>query len=458
MKTVEPSQRRRLSDKTTSGLLLIVVLLAWGSARAERLVTLDQAYALALKNHPTMALLRERVRQAEAARYRAWSALKPVATFSGTFTHYDQEIALEFPEITVDPTTGALSFGDSESIVIQEQNQFGFNAVARLPLFVGPAYPGIGVARKQVELARKTQMRSRQDFLLQVARGYYVVVKQKEVVRALQNKVTVNEKHLAAARARFQVGQSPRATVLRADLVNTQDQQQLRVQKNLLLAARKQLAILLGTAEAVAVKRPAEPPSSEGAGKEALEAALARRYDVQASALGVKLAQQGKEAIWWGFLPNLDLTWLYRWSETAGFAEERGSWNLMFTLNVPIYDGGIRYANLQESQAKVREAALQKRLLEQRVESEIVELRAQVDSANAGVISAGKAMELARTTSEDMEASFEAGVATQLDVLDANQRVLEAELQLTQSLFDRDLARLSLRHSLGQYDPVAGMD
>jgi outer membrane protein TolC len=424
-------------------LLLIVVLLAWGSARAERLVTLDQAYALALENHPTMAMLRERVRQAEAARYRAWSALKPVASFSGTFTHYDQEIALE---------AGAMSF------VIQEQNQFGFNALARLPLFVGPAYPGIGVARKQVELARKTQMRSRQDFLLQVARGYYVVVKQKEVVRALLNKVSVNEKHLAAARARFSVGQSPRSTVLRADLVNTQDQQQLRVQQNLLLAARKQLAILLGTAEAVSVKRPAEPPSSEGTKRDTLEAALARRYDVQASTLGVKLAQQGKEAIWWGFLPSLDLTWLYRWSETAGFADQRGSWNLMFSLNVPIYDGGIRYANLQESQAKVREAALQKRLLEQRVESEIVELRAQVASANAGVISAGKAMELARTTSEDMEASFEAGVATQLDVLDANQRVLEAELQLTQSLFDRDLARLSLSHALGQYDPVAGMD
>ena len=57
---------------------LALALLSLGPpARAQKLVTLERAYALALKNHPSIQMLQERVKQAEAARYRAWSRLKP---------------------------------------------------------------------------------------------------------------------------------------------------------------------------------------------------------------------------------------------------------------------------------------------------------------------------------------------------------------------------------------------
>jgi outer membrane protein TolC len=284
-----------------------------------------------------------------------------------------------------------------------------------------------------------------------VARAYYLVVSQKEVVTALQNKVKVDEKHLAAAKARFEVGQSPRSEVLRADLVATQDKQQLRTQTNTLHAARRQLALLVGLKGSVDVKRPAEPASTDGE----VGQALAVRHDYQATDVAIKLARQGKDTVWWGFLPLLDLSWLYRWSETEGFAGERGAWQLMFTLNVPIYDGGVRYANLREASAKLREAESQRRALALQIESEIVKLRSDVESANAGVVSARKALELAKTTASDMEVSFEAGAVTQLDVLDANQRLLDAELALTAQIFQRDLARLALTHALGKFDPEA---
>ena len=432
--------------------LIALLLLLPAGARAERVVTLEQAYALALRNHPSIQLLRERVRQAEAARYKAWSALKPTFTFQGTYTHFDEEIVVDFSEMMK-----ALGLNiPSEPTVLQKQDQFGFQAVANLPVFRGPAYPSIGLARKQVRLAELGEIRSRQDFLQQVARAYYMVVSQKEVVQALQNKVTVDLKHLGAAKARFEVGQAPRSTVLRADLVATQDQQQLRVQRNNLHVARRQLAILLGLSGSVEVKRPAEPATVKAQGGKMIDEALTVRRDYHASLLSVELAHQAKDTVWWGFAPSLDLTWLYRWTEAAGFATKKGMWNLMLTLNVPIYDGGIRYANLRESHAKLRQAEEQRRALAQEIEASIVKLRGDMDSAEAGVVSARKALELARTTASDMEVSFEAGAVTQLDVLDANQRLLDAELALTAQIFQRDLARLALTHALGKFDPEGG--
>jgi len=102
----------------------------------------------------------------------------------------------------------------------------------------------------------------------------------------------------------------------------------------------------------------------------------------------------------------------------------------------------------------IREARAQRRALAQRIESDIVKLKADLASAEAGVISARKAVKLARTTAGDMDASFSVGAATQLDVLDASHRRLEAEIQLTRSLYQRDLARLALAHAMGVFDPA----
>ena len=69
---------------------LLAILLASipFSAAAQDQLTLDQAYEQAVKQSPTLELLKQRVAQAEAARLKAWAALKPTAAFQGTFKHY----------------------------------------------------------------------------------------------------------------------------------------------------------------------------------------------------------------------------------------------------------------------------------------------------------------------------------------------------------------------------------
>jgi outer membrane protein TolC len=430
--------------------LCLMVLLVASPASAGQKISLHQAYDLALKSNPTLRILKERVVQAEAVRYKAWSAIKPTAAFQGTFTHYDQEIIVDLAKSSPVPIAGM------EPVVMQEQNQFGFTALASVPLFRGPAYPRIGVTRKGVELARLTEIRSSQDFLLRVAQAYYLVVSREEAVRAIGHKVEVDRQNLSAAKAQFEVGQAARASVMRADLVLTQDEQNLYTQRNGLVAAKRQLGILLGVEGLVEAERPAEPAHPQGSDRALFEVALRERLDLKATDLGLQIAKQSRESIWWSFLPTLDMSWMYRWTEAAGFAGEKGSWNLMFTLGVPLYDAGVRYAELRESQSKILEALEQRRALGQQIESDIVRLRTDVESANSGVISARKAVTLARTTEEDMQASYTVGAVTQLDVLDASQRLLDAELQLTGSFYTRDLARLALSHAVGQFDPLRG--
>jgi len=289
-------------------LAVVLLLAAPRAAPADQAVSLEEAYRQAIRNNPTMAVLRERVAQAEAAHYRAFAMLKPTATFQGTFTHYDQEILLDFAA-----TFAALGLpvpAGIEPTVLQKQNQFGFMGVANLPLFRGPAYPRLDMAKRGVEVARLREIRSRQDFLLRVAQAYYVIVSRKDVVKALEVKLEIDRKHLAAARARFEVGQSPRAEVLRADLVATQDEQNLLVQRNGLDAARRQLGILLGLPGAVDAGRPAEPADPTRSDEEMVAAALERRADLKAADLALVIAKRSKKAVWWSFLPSVDAAFL----------------------------------------------------------------------------------------------------------------------------------------------------
>jgi len=236
--------------RITPPVIFLLLILDSHWVMGERL-TLDQAYALAIKNHPSIRILHERVAQADAAYYRSWSAIKPVLAFQGTFTHFDQEIAINMPM-------------SSAPIVMQKQKQFGFSTSAQLPLFNGPAYPKIGLAKNRLEVARLTEIRSQRDFLLRVAQAYYQVVSGKEAIKSLEHKLEVSQTNLSAAKTQFQVGKAARGAVMRAELVTTQDAQNLLAQRIALQAASKQLGILIGVPGPVEVERPAEPAELHG--------------------------------------------------------------------------------------------------------------------------------------------------------------------------------------------------
>jgi outer membrane protein TolC len=432
---------------------LAALLIPARPAAAESRLSLDQAYRTALRNNPTIAVLRERVVQSEVARYRAWSALKPTATFQGSYTR-QPEITVDFLSGLPDAFKALIPAGTNTANTFQKPDLFVLQLAASVPLVRAAAYPRIGAARTGVEVARLREVRSRQDFLLRIAQAYYLVVSREDAVKALETKLAVDRKHLAAAKDRLSVGQSPRSEVMRADLVATQDEQNLLAQRNALQAARRALAILIGVPGSPQVERPSEPASPQSSEDQMIAIARGARLDLKAAGLSVNVAEKSLKSVWMTFVPSLDLSAFYRYNTPVSSFTQQNLWAFTVTLSVPLYDAGQRYAELRDARSRLIEAQRQQEALNLDIEAELVRLRADLASATAGVVSARKAVALARTTLEDMEASFQVGAATQLDVLDAAQRALDADLQLTSSLFTRDLSRLSLLHAQGRFDPL----
>jgi outer membrane protein len=415
---------------------------------AARLVGLPEAYRLAMAKNPTLEAMEARIAAAEAERRRAWAQLKPTARVSGTFTHSRPEIIVDASAFSPPGTP------PGDPIVIQQQNQFGWQFEAGLPLFRGPAYQQLGVAKKGIVSARLRLERARQDYAVRVAQAYYAALGAREVVAALDDKVAVDRKNLEVARARLEVGRVTRSEVLRAELELVRDKQRRLQQQNALVAARRRVAILIGVDQTIRLERPQQPAmpalrEPEGAAAKAAE----HRVDLKALERDVAAARQGKKAVWWSFLPLLDLNVLYQWQEAAGFAGQRDSLAVVATLSLPLYEGGLRYAELDRARAREREAEAARRELLRQIAVRMADLTAELESAEAGIVSAKKGVALAEVTVQEMTARYEVGSATQLDLLDATQRQLQARIELTQSTYARDVARIALTHELGRFRP-----
>jgi outer membrane protein TolC len=188
-----------------------------------------------------------------------------------------------------------------------------------------------------------------------------------------------------------------------------------------------------------------------------IQLALKGRRDLQVAQLTLDIAEESKRDAWYRFLPSLVFTGMYRYADVKGFSDRYDSWNIGLALSVPLYDGGLRYAYLRESDSLIREATLQLQEKERQIKSEIRQLWLNMETAEANLVKARRSVELAKRQVELAKASYEAGTITNLEVLDANYMLFISEVSEAQEELNRNLAILRLQKSVRMFSPLGTM-
>jgi outer membrane protein len=173
-----------------------------------------------------------------------------------------------------------------------------------------------------------------------------------------------------------------------------------------------------------------------------------KRQDLAAAAAGVGAAKYAVQQALGQYAPSVTMnlsTYMYRQS----FPTE-SEWNVILTVNVPIFSAGQIEANVRTAWSQLRQAALRPRMIERQIlqdvriayenvllaENTLVELRTQVQAAADAYRQAGEA--------------FRAGVATSLEQLIAQDQLLTAQVQLNSQEFNYKAVYLSLLRVSGQ--------
>ncbi len=454
----------------------LALALAPSAARAERTLTLDEALQTAHRNNRDLRQARARIAQAHAGVLTAWSALLPVVTTQGKYTHNYKEVALPGNYFTAS-TTGladvlkgaaqqagqqplvdalqgfenTLAANTPATIVIQKGEQLDYVLAATVPLIVPYAYPALSASKRSEEASRANFDVTDAQVLYSTAQAYYACAGADELVEARRHAVVVAQKALDNARARLEAGVVNRVEVQRAELQLVRAQQSLVESQDTEVQAYTALATIMNMHEPVRVV-PAEAPPAEPPPVDTLTAqALQLRPEFVALDKTIASNRLTVSSNWWRWAPAVSAFGNVRAFNYAGFSGDQYSWAVGLQLDWTIYDGGIRDAQRKLAEAQRDENLARLDLLRDQVRDDVFNAERALKTRRRALETARRSLQLSKETLDLVQVQHDAGTATQLDLLQAQDNLVAAEVALAQARFDLALGGLSLERLSGAF-------
>jgi outer membrane protein TolC len=127
----------------------------------------------------------------------------------------------------------------------------------------------------------------------------------------------------------------------------------------------------------------------------------------------------------------------------------RGTFTVAGQVKIPIFDGGRREARREESFSQYRQEKLRTRDLSQQVELQVRVALDNLQSATSEVAASREGLTLAENELAQARRRYEAGVATSVEVTDAQTRLQRARDNQVIALYNYNLARLDLATATG---------
>ena len=425
--------------------LLALTLAATLAAAPPPVLTLEDALSRARKENLDLKAAQARLEQADTASRKAWAGYLPTITASGAIIRNSDAAVLPPGVFGPDPVP--------LQPLIQRQGQIE----VRQAILAPQLWAGISAAYKSERVAALNVEQARREILFGVAQAYYGAAAQAQAVTVQERLVELNGARAKDTRVRFDAGTVTRVALLRAEQDLSRAEQDLIRAKNAEASAKLVLATLLAFDDAnFQVAPPPEPQVPVKTDADQLyQSALEKRADVAASRETVELARTQKLGTLLAYLPTVGVTGTWRIANSVGFTGKNDSWLITFGASWTLFDGGLREANVSEASARVAESLATARKSELTAREEVKRSQLDLESALANRLKAEQTVELARESQRLTDVSFKAGVATYLEVADANTALTSAEIGLVNERLQSSLAALRLLRSVGAFEARA---
>ena len=429
--------------RKTLTLLAILMLAASASAQDEGpLLDLEHVMRAALGTNEIIAQAGEEVNKSELLRRMAWSALIPSSSFSTALTRNDKAQVIDFSLPGMENESGG-------GFTITPLYDWNMSFNVSQPVYIGGrSFKALRQSGINIGLSKDNLDTATRETLLGVAAGYARVLKAQRNLAIDREALELTRRQLRQAEVLFKAGEAVRTSVLRAESGVAGAELQLIFSENELAKAKEDLAVLCGIKPPFRLKEIEQVPTLPAGDVAALvEFGLKERSDLLAAEKQMEIADLNIGIAAGERLPSVFLNFNYT-RQRAAFPSS-AFWKLILNVSVPIYDGGLSAVNKATAKATYRQAVLQRQLLRKQAGAEITRAYLDFASANKALQTSNKAVETARRAYEDIERFYKVGEATDLDVQDGRQQLIEAEKALSNLTTDEVLALFSLRKNLG---------
>lgn len=305
-------------------------------------------------------------------------------------------------------------------------------------------------ATDQEVLAQRALLHAQeQTVLLDAATAYANVVAFEAVVKLRANNVRVLNEQLTATNARFRVGELTRTDVAQAQSRLAGSQSDLILSQSNLAAARANYLQVVGVPPASLVEAVAlgEIPKTE---EEAITVAGERHPTVRSAGYLVAAARYRVDLAIGELLPTVSIIGQAARLYDSNLEDDRSDRvEIIGQVSIPLYQGGGEYSRVREAKQLVGQRKLELDSERRRAIERATTVWRRLEAERARVKSISSEIAAANVALNGVRQEAQVGSRTTLDVLDAEQELLDAQVTLVQAQRDVLVQHYSLLEAIG---------
>jgi outer membrane protein len=432
------------------GLILTVaglVACAIGVTSADSEATADTltwALVQAYQNNPSLNAQRASLRATDENVPQALSGYRPKLSLTANGGE-------NYTDLRSETFTSLGNNVASTTSVASPYTSRGVGATATQTVFNGfQTANRVRQAESQVMGARETLRVTEQQVLLDAATSYMNLLRDEAILELNRRNVEVLTEQLKQTRDRYNVGEVTRTDVAQAE-------SRLAAGRSSLLGAQSNYITSVGNYQRVIGVAPGKlapgtpvdrfsPGTLSAAiaeGEQDSPSVLAAMYGVDIAELAVKVNEGS-------LYPNLALTanvsqnWFATYNTQRQFLASVGG-----QLTIPIYQGGAEYSAIRQSKETVGQQRLNLDVNRDQARATVVQNWGQLDAAKAQIEATTAQVNAAEIALDGVREEARVGERTTLDVLNAQQELVNARVALVTAQHDRVVASFALLAAVG---------
>jgi outer membrane protein len=409
--------------------------------------TMQLALIQAYQNNPQLNSQRAATRATDEGVPTALAGYRPRVVGNASFTQQHLDIT---SKVATTPPTYPRSVGDfgvgSYGATMTQTLYNGFQTANR-----------VRQAEDQVFAARETLRTAEQTTLLNASTAYMNLLRDAATLELQRSNVNVLEVTLRQTRDRFTAGEVTRTDVAQAESRLAGGRSQVSVAESNFVTSRATYRQVIGVdppprlLAASPVDR-LSPRTLDGAvvrGRSEHPAITTAMYNVDVAVHQVKIAEGALYPV---------LSAVGQLQQTNGATNSQAviqtfSGSLAAQLSIPIYQGGAEYAAIRQAKETLGQRRLDLDTARDQVRQAVVQAWGQLEAARAQIVATTSQVTASEIALNGVREEARVGQRTTLDVLNAQQDLVNARVALVSAQRDRVVASYTVLAATGALSP-----
>jgi len=433
--------------KVATGAAAALLLMACVGSAPALADTIEAALVRAYQNNPQLNAQRAQVRATDENVPQALSGYRPRVSVTGSAGY----------QYTDTNTTA----GGSPNVLVHTEIH-GTNAPRSVgatisqTLFNGQQTANrTRAAESQVSGSREALRVLEQSVLLSAATVYMDYLRDSAIVEVQRSNTRVLEQTLKQTRDRFNVGEVTRTDVAQSEAQLAAGRtQQLTAESNLNTTRSNFRRIIGNEPEQLAAGSPVDR-YLPGTLISAIDLGLTQNPNVTAAMYGIDVNYLQVRINEGALLPTVTLQAAVQQSYEQSLTIYRSfGASAVAQLSVPVYQGGAEYSLIRQSKENLAQQRLNLEQVRDQARASVVQAWGQLLAGRAQVSSAQAQVAASEIALNGVREEAKAGQRTTLDVLNAQQALVNARVALVTAQHDRVVASYAVLSAVGRLSPV----